>query len=320
MKFLAGAPIALAALPSLVSGHYFFPHLFVNDQPSQEFEYIRRSTQGFQPQFGFDILSSNDFRCNTGATPNDGTKIAQVSAGDTIGFGTNLAGNIQHPGPILAYMSRAPNDDVQSYDGSGDWFKIFELGANFPMDASGTNWLVWDMNRIDVQIPPETPSGQYLVRIEHVALHRPSGTEFYFNCALVEVTNQGNAVEPTDLVQIPGVYSSSTEGLSPNYSIYSGATSYPMPGPAVFPSGGEPPVSPVDSAPAPEESASTPDDSTTAPEEPANTPDDSTTAPDDSVPTPQPTAPAPVEEQPEVQPCSRRARRHRRYNRYTRGN
>jgi hypothetical protein len=317
MKAFASVPIALAALPSLVSGHYFFPHLFVNDQPSQEFEYIRRSTQGFQPQFGFDILSSNDFRCNTGATPNDGTKIAQVSAGDTIGFGTNLAGNIQHPGPIQAYMSRAPNDDVQSYDGSGDWFKIFELGANFPMDASGTNWLVWDMNRIDVQIPPETPSGQYLVRIEHLALHRPSGTEFYFNCALVEVTNQGNAVEPTDLVQIPGVYSSDTEGLSPNYSIYSGATSYPMPGPAIFPSGGEPPASPDESVPAPDDSTNTPDDS-------ANTPDDSVPTPVESVPAPQPTTSAPVDnvgEQPEVQPCSRRSRRQRRHNRrHTSGN
>ncbi|KAF7555434.1 hypothetical protein G7Z17_g2131 [Cylindrodendrum hubeiense] len=238
MKFSIATSVALAALPSLTSAHYFFPHLYVNDVKSEEFEYVRRSTQGYQPHFGFDILSSNDMRCNTGSQANAGsTKVASVNSGDTIGFGTNLDGNIQHPGPIQVYMSKAT--DVSSYDGSGDWFKIYELGANFPMESSGENWLVWGKNRIDFQIPTEVPSGQYLVRIEHLALHRPSGTEFYFNCAHVEVTNTGSALEPSDLVKIPGVYDSTTEGLSPNYSIYSGGTSYPMPGPGVFPSGSE---------------------------------------------------------------------------------
>ena len=31
-------------------------------------------------------------------------------------------------GPGMVYMSKAPND-VQSYDGSGDWFKIFQEGV-----------------------------------------------------------------------------------------------------------------------------------------------------------------------------------------------
>ncbi|KAF4993383.1 hypothetical protein FDECE_13416 [Fusarium decemcellulare] len=236
MKFTTSLSVAFVVLPHLVSAHYFFPHLYVNDVKSEEFEYVRRSTQGFQPHFGFDILSSDEMRCNTGAQANAGsTKLATMNAGDTIGFGTNLDGNIQHPGPIQVYMSRATNDDVASYDGSGDWFKIYELGANFPMESSGENWLVWNKNRIDFAIPAEVPSGQYLVRIEHIALHRPSGTEFYFNCAHVEVKNSGNGQEPTDVAKIPGVYDSNTEGLSPNYSIYSGATSYPFPGPAVFP-------------------------------------------------------------------------------------
>ncbi|KAI8681022.1 hypothetical protein NCS55_00351800 [Fusarium keratoplasticum] len=235
MKAAISFSAAILALPNLVSAHYFFPHLYVNNVKSAEYEYVRRSTQGFQPHFGFDILSSNEMRCNTGAQANAGsTKVAEVSAGDTIGFGTNLDGNIQHPGAIQVYMSRATNDDVKSYDGSGDWFKVYELGANFPMQASGENWLIWNKNRVDFTIPTEVPSGEYLVRIEHLALHRPSGTEFYFNCAHVKVTNSGSGQEPTDVVKIPGVYDSNTEGLSPNYSIYSGATSYPMPGPAIF--------------------------------------------------------------------------------------
>ncbi|RTE72428.1 hypothetical protein BHE90_013169 [Fusarium euwallaceae] len=235
MKAAISVSAAILALPSVVSAHYFFPHLYVNDVKSAEYEYVRRSTQGFQPHFGFDILSSNEMRCNTGAQANAGsTKVAEVNAGDTIGFGTNLDGNIQHPGAIQVYMSRATNDNVKSYDGSGDWFKVYELGANFPMQASGENWLIWNKNRVDFAIPAEVPSGEYLVRIEHLALHRPSGTEFYFNCAHIKVTNSGSGQEPTDVVKIPGVYDSNTEGLSPNYSIYSGATSYPMPGPAIF--------------------------------------------------------------------------------------
>ena len=104
MKLSTFVTVASAALPELVSAHYFFPHLYVNDVRSQEFEFVRRSTQGFQPHFGFDILSSNDFRCNTGATTNDGTKVASVAAGDTIGFGTNLEAQIQHPGPVIVYF------------------------------------------------------------------------------------------------------------------------------------------------------------------------------------------------------------------------
>ncbi|KAI1845297.1 hypothetical protein JX265_005454 [Neoarthrinium moseri] len=227
-----------AFFSSFASAHYFFPHLIVNGVKSAEFEYVRRSTQGYQPHAGFDILSSNELRCNTGAQANAAnTKVATVKAGDSLAFGTNLAGKIQHPGPIQVYMSRAPNGDVKSYDGSGDWFKIHELGATFPMQASGENWLVWNKNTLDFKIPANVPAGQYLVRIEHNALHRPSRTEFYFNCAHVEVTNSGASQEPTDTIKFPGGYKTTDPGFSPNYSIYSGATSYPFPGPAIFGSG-----------------------------------------------------------------------------------
>ncbi|KAM0540301.1 hypothetical protein ACHAPJ_013621 [Fusarium lateritium] len=215
MRSTNSFPVALLALTQMASAHYFFPHLFINDVKSAEYD--------------------NDMRCNTGAQANAGsTKVAKVNAGDTIGFGLDLDGPIIHPGPVQVYMSQAPNNDVASYDGSGDWSKVFELGATFPMVQSGENWISFNKNRIDFSIPSEVTSGQYLVRIEHLALHRPSGTEFYFNCAHVEVQNSGNGQKPTDVVRIPGVYDSKTEGLSPNYSICNGATSYPMPGPAVF--------------------------------------------------------------------------------------
>ncbi|KAH9908522.1 glycosyl hydrolase family 61-domain-containing protein [Xylariomycetidae sp. FL2044] len=260
MQFTVSTIAAVAALlPSLASAHYYFPHLVVDGVSSDEYEYVRRSTQGFQPHFGFDILSSDDLRCNTGAQANAAsTKVATVKAGDTIGLATNLAAKIEHPGPIQVYMSRATNDDVQSYDGSGDWFKIYELGATFPMEGSGENWLVWGKSQIDFEIPAEVPAGQYLVRIEHIALHRPSGTEFYMNCAQVEVTNDAAGLEAADTIQFPGGYTSSDPGFSPNFSIYSGATSYDFPGPEVFPTGGESSASSVSKAVATSSSAAAP--------------------------------------------------------------
>ncbi|KAK7422688.1 hypothetical protein QQX98_001476 [Neonectria punicea] len=196
------ALVSLAMLTqSLASAHYFYPHLYVNDVKSAEFHYVRHSTQGFQRHFGPEILSSNDMRCNTGSLANAGsTNLAIVTAGDTIGFGTNLDAQIQHPEPVAVYMSKAPDGDVTSYNGPSEWFKVFDLGANYPMLASGENWLVWNKNRIDFTIPSEVPSGQYLVRIEHIGLHRPSGTEMYFNCAHVQVENTSLSSEPGDAV------------------------------------------------------------------------------------------------------------------------
>lgn len=69
----------------------------------------------------------------------------------------------------MVYMSRAPGDDVKAYDGSGDWFKIFEEGvcnpgADFTTDA----WCSWDKDTITATIPADTPEGEYLFRAEHV--------------------------------------------------------------------------------------------------------------------------------------------------------
>lgn len=44
---------------------------------------------------------------------------------------------IYHPGPAQAYMSRAPDDDLESYLGDGDWFKIGEYGPK-----NTTTWVL----------------------------------------------------------------------------------------------------------------------------------------------------------------------------------
>lgn len=71
-------------------------------------------------------------------------------------------------------MSRAPGDDVKAYDGSGDWFKIFEegvcnQGADFTTDA----WCTWGRDSISATIPADTPDGEYLIRAEHIGKLTP---------------------------------------------------------------------------------------------------------------------------------------------------
>ena len=67
------------------------------------------------------------------------------------------------------YMSRAPSDNVKAYDGSGDWFKIFQEGVcDTAADFTSKAWCSWERNWIAATIPKNTPSGEYLVRVEHI--------------------------------------------------------------------------------------------------------------------------------------------------------
>lgn len=66
-------------------------------------------------------------------------------------------------------MSKAPTGDVKSYDGSGDWFKIGETGVcNESGDFTKDAWCTYDKNTLTATIPKDTPSGEYLMRFEHI--------------------------------------------------------------------------------------------------------------------------------------------------------
>jgi hypothetical protein len=65
-------------------------------------------------------------------------------------------------------MSKAPGD-VRNYDGSGDWFKIFEDSVCRTSGDFTTNaWCSWDATTLAATIPRDTPNGEYLVRFEHI--------------------------------------------------------------------------------------------------------------------------------------------------------
>ncbi|KAF2005646.1 lytic polysaccharide monooxygenase [Amniculicola lignicola CBS 123094] len=143
-----------------------------------------------------------------------------------------------HPGPLSVYLGRVPEGKTaQNWEGEGKtWFKLYH---DFPAprpdmpppeDPLDRSWRVWpntgnptsqipgslstfatleianarpDRNNISILIPPSTPSGEYLFRIEQIQLD--FGPQFYIACAQIRVENGGNGV-PGPLVEIPGYY------------------------------------------------------------------------------------------------------------------
>ncbi|OBR07939.1 Cellulose-growth-specific protein [Colletotrichum higginsianum IMI 349063] len=113
---------------------------------------------------------------------------------------------IYHDGPVIAWLSPARSGNVTTYDGSGRWAKIWELGAlvgNGQISFPASNKAAFNF-----QIPSCTPPGEYLLRIEQIGLHSASakgGAQFYISCAQIRVTGSGNGqLSPT--VSFPYVF------------------------------------------------------------------------------------------------------------------
>ncbi|CAG7562346.1 unnamed protein product [Fusarium equiseti] len=243
MKF---STIALAALSQVASAHYFFEVATVNGKDSAPFQYIRDFTRAtkynpikFSSNPSADIRDNSfadgeDIICNQGATGTGGkTEVADVKAGDVITFKLGVGGKMGHPGPTLAYMSDA-GGDVKSYKGDGDWFKIMEEGVcNAGGDFTKDAWCNYDSPSADVKIPEGTPSGEYLLRVEHIGIHRShvNQPEHYVSCMQVKVAGGSGKVD-AEMVKFPGAYKATDEYA--NFSIYNGAKAFPMPGPKVW--------------------------------------------------------------------------------------
>lgn len=224
---------ALAAFfGSLAQAHYQFDTLVINGNVTGALEYVRNNArkEKYMPtKFinSFDNLTplDTDFRCNLGATNNGAsTGTAEIKAGDELGMKLWGGGTMQHPGPAVVYMSKAPSL-AQDYDGSGGWFKIHAEGTCRTTDITTTSWCTWDKDRITFTVPADTPDGEYLVRAEHLALQgaHVNETEFYYACAQVKITGGGAGV-PGPLVNIPGVYQLGDPAVF--FNIWSPATGY----------------------------------------------------------------------------------------------
>lgn len=159
------------ALPA--QAHYRFSKLQVNGKLTNDWEYMRENSNGIMPTKQF-LAPSDDFRCNSGSFANAGrTKVYKVNPGDELGFQLWYFATMKHPGPLTIHMSRAPGD-VRLYRGEGDWFKVHQMIiCRQPSNGylQDTDWCTWDRSTVGFRLPKNTPPGQYLVRVEHIAIH-----------------------------------------------------------------------------------------------------------------------------------------------------
>ncbi|KAJ7131541.1 glycosyl hydrolase family 61-domain-containing protein [Mycena crocata] len=238
--------VAISALAANVAAHYILPDLVVGGVATGDWKYVRQTNnwQDTNPVTGSDI-NGTDIRCYTSLQSGTASTVT-VAAGATLGF--TIPQTMYHPGTLNVYMAKAPAGvDVAKWDGSGNvWFKIFQI----PAVADGVTFTFPSTNlgQFNFQIPSAVPSGQYLIRAEHIALHVAydlGGVQFFLSCAQVEVTNGGTGT-PGPLVSFPGAYTGNEPGILINI-YFPIPTSYIQPGPPVWPAVGSgspaPPVS-----------------------------------------------------------------------------
>ncbi|KAH8148915.1 uncharacterized protein LAJ45_06889 [Morchella importuna] len=224
MKFSAlTLAVLVAAFSDVASAHYRFAWLTAGGVKGAEYENIRPNTNYNSPVTD---TTSTDIRCNVGAT-GSATTIKTVAAGSTVTFDLDQA--VYHQGPILWYLGKVPSGQTAAtWDGSGaNWIKIKQEGPTF---SSGS--ATWPMYQTySASIPSSIPSGDYLLRVEQIALHNPGGApQFYISCGQITVTGGGSA--SPSYFSIPGHITATDPGITVN--IYNAFTSYTFPGPAVF--------------------------------------------------------------------------------------
>lgn len=253
--------ILLSTIAQVASAHYFFDTAIVSG--AAQSKYVRASTRAtkynpikFSSNPAADIRDNSltdgpDIVCNQGAFSSAGrTEVLTVNAGDKVTLKLGVGAKMEHPGPGLVYMSKAPGN-VKEYSGiDGNWFKIFQEGVCTNGDFTNDAWCTWGRDTIGATIPKDTPNGEYLVRFEHIGVHRShvNQPEHYVSCLQVKVQSGGSGT-PGPLVKFPGAYKDSDAYA--NFSIYNGKKDFPFPGPAVWAGGastgssGSSPAAPV---------------------------------------------------------------------------
>ncbi|TEB27401.1 hypothetical protein FA13DRAFT_1794799 [Coprinellus micaceus] len=210
------------------SAHYIFRNVILHTP------FLNTSDATRIPKFSYPVydLDSNDIRCNVPNLNAQAKLTLPIEAGSAM------------------YLGKVPEGETSAtWDGSGkQWFKV---GSNAigpePFQALPVvpvltlfqikHWggsgdrnpkaidKMWTFetyyeNTLNFSIPAEVPSGEYLLRVEHIGIHS-SSPEFFVSCAQIKVVNGGNDPSLHYYVwePVPGFV-------------------YKVPGPDVWPAGG----------------------------------------------------------------------------------
>ncbi|KAI1405342.1 glycoside hydrolase family 61 protein [Hypoxylon fuscum] len=228
MQFLTSLLIAATAVQS----HYTFPRLVVNGKSEEADWSATRKTKNADSKTGVLSATSADIRCYSSQ---NAAKIQEVPAGATIHYVSTQ--QVNHPGPTQYYLAKVPQGKTAAnWDGSGNvWFKIHTtmptMDSNKQVTWPAQNEYVTD----NATIPAATPAGEYLLRVEHIALHQamqPNGAQFYLSCSQIKITGGGSGT-PGPLVALPGAYKTNDPGIQVNLGAIQ-PNAYIPPGPAVW--------------------------------------------------------------------------------------
>ncbi|KAJ7266879.1 glycoside hydrolase family 61 protein [Mycena haematopus] len=227
---LSFAALALSSLISHVHAHYTFPSLIVNGVTTPAWTNVRQ-TNNFNSQDPVIDVTSADFRCYDSATAGTASTIS-VAAGSTLGIACDQT--IYHPGVVNVYMAKAPGN-VSTFAGDGAvWFKVHQITA-VTNGGTSISFPAQNVPSVSFTLPKSLPTGQYLVRMEALALHAANtfqGAQWYISCGQISVTGGGSGT-PGPLVSIPGVYTGNEPGILINI-YYPVPATYTQPGPAVW--------------------------------------------------------------------------------------
>lgn len=146
--------------------------------------------------------------------------VINVKAGDKIGadWGHVIGGaqyandkaqyiDPSHKGPIMYYMAKVDNAATTGTSGL-KWFKIYEESFDAPSATWAVDTMIKNGGWSYANIPTCLAPGQYLLRVELLALHSAydnMGAQFYQSCAQINLSSEGTVV-PTNTVSIPGLY------------------------------------------------------------------------------------------------------------------
>ncbi|KAG9050983.1 hypothetical protein FS837_000647 [Tulasnella sp. UAMH 9824] len=208
--------VVLAVAATSVHAHTIFQRLWVNGVDQGFVKGIR------YPTYNGPVtdVTTNDIICNGGVNPLHTplpTDIINIAAGSSVSaewhHGLNVNGGLDpsdssdpidpsHKGPIMAYLAKVDSALTTTVTGL-KWFKIFEDGLH----SDGTwavDTMITNKGLVHFKIPACIAPGNYLLRVELIALHGAS----------INVTGGGSASPAT--VSFPGAYQGSNPGVTVN--------------------------------------------------------------------------------------------------------
>ncbi|KAK3693301.1 family 61 glycosyl hydrolase [Podospora appendiculata] len=266
------------SLAAAASAHTIFQKVSVNGVEQGQLKGVRAPSSNNPIQ----DVNHVDFACNTGIQYKDST-VLSVPAGAKVGawWGHEIGGASgpndldnpiarSHKGPVIVYLAKVDNAATTGTSGL-KWFKVAQDGLNGAV--WGVDTMIANNGWHYFTMPSCIAPGQYLMRVEIIALHSASTqgqAQFYMECAQIQITGSGSTTG-ANTVSFPGAYSATDPGIL--LSIYdstgqptNGGRSYPVPGPAVLvcPSGGSAPTTTAATTPATTSKAAAVSTSTTS--------------------------------------------------------